>query len=164
MNSHYDYLDGNAAAGELSSILSDGCYDCREPVCELRRNQTLCRGSCVYAGSWNRGTLRHLRTRTPPNRKCSSQRCSRRARYDVPKLRHIATSVVRFILQLAVEAQSPASDWSLHVGDLRTKLMRLGQRDDRFTNLSRLRSESPLPNTLSLQRSIPERLSIPERF
>lgn len=50
MSSHtYDYLDGNPAAGDLSSIFAIDVTDAEAQMRALRRNQALRRGTCVQA-------------------------------------------------------------------------------------------------------------------
>ena len=77
MNSHtydYDYLDGNAAAGELSNIFAMDVTSCGRTVCALRRNKALCRSASIHASSRRRGAVRRLRARTPSFCKSSPAR------------------------------------------------------------------------------------------
>ena len=63
-----NYLDGNAAAGELGRIFADGYYKRGRTVCELRFKETLCRGAFIYTVSWPRRTVCPLRAYTDPPR------------------------------------------------------------------------------------------------
>ena len=69
-----DYLDGNAAAGELSNIFAMDVTAAEGQVCALRRNKALCRGAFIHARSWPRGAVLRLSARTPSSCTCSRAR------------------------------------------------------------------------------------------
>ena len=75
MSSHtYDYLDGNAAAGELSKIFAMDVTAAEGQCAHCGANKALCRGAFVHARSRRRGAVRRLRARTPSSCKCSPAR------------------------------------------------------------------------------------------
>jgi hypothetical protein len=65
MSSHaYDYLDGNAAAGELTKIFSVDVTVAEGQCAPCGAEKRFCRGSFIYAMPRRRGEMRQLRTGT----------------------------------------------------------------------------------------------------
>src|SRR3982751_6702374 len=58
-------------------------------MCALRRDEALCRGAFVYAGSRPRRAMRRLRARTPSSCKCSPTPAPRCAWHDIFEPQHI---------------------------------------------------------------------------
>jgi uncharacterized protein DUF6510 len=84
MNSNADdYLDGNAAAGELSKIFSVDVTAASGQCAHCGEKRRFAEAHFIHAGPRNRGTVRRVRECTPSSRQCSPGRVPRHARHDV---------------------------------------------------------------------------------
>ena len=70
----YDYLDGNAAAGELSKIFALDVTAAEGQCAHCGAIKRFADAAFVHAGPGSRRTVRRLRARTPSSCKCSPAR------------------------------------------------------------------------------------------
>jgi hypothetical protein len=96
MSSHpFDYLDGNAAAGELSNIFALDVTAAEGQCAHCGATKPFAEARVYVRGSRPRGAVRRLRARTPSSSKCSPAPAPRCAWHDIFEPQRITKAGVR---------------------------------------------------------------------